>query len=237
MRAKPTPRRSRRFPAIGFAVLSAIAAAAAAASPAAAETLRFGGAGGAIASTQVLAAAYSRSHPDVEFVVIGGLGSTGGIRGVRTNAIDFAISGRPLKSDEMMPGLSIEPFAITPFVFAANRGTSESHATTMAQAAAMFAGTVPTWPNGTPVRPVLRPASDSEAVELRSLSPQMRDAVDAAMARPGMLTSPTAQEHAEFLQNLPGSFGAIALVQVIAEKARVDVLALDGVVPSPQTLA
>jgi phosphate transport system substrate-binding protein len=237
MQARPIERLSRRR-FLTTVTASVVAFTAAQIAPsAAAETLRFGGTGAAVAGVQLLAEAFRRRHPDVNFELVTGLGSSGGIKGVGRGVIDFAIAGRPLKPDEAASGVTSQPYAVTPFVFVSAPDAIAERKLTTAQVADIYAGKMLSWPNGLPIRPVLRPPSDFEAVVLRQLSPQMQEAVDAALSRPGMTVSPTGQDHGDFLENLPGSFGAIAFGQVVAEKRKVDVLALDAVFPSPQALA
>lgn len=51
-----------------------------------------------------------------------------------------------------------------------------------------------------------------------------------------MTYAATGQDNGDYLEQLPGSFGATTLAQMITERRAVDVLALNDVMPSVQTL-
>ena len=99
---------------------------------------------------------------------------------------------------------------------------------------AIYSGTMTQWPDGTPVRLVLRPVHESDNQLLRWVAPGMDQAMDAAFARDGLVSASTDQENAEALESLPGSLGVVALGQVVTESRALKVLTLDGVHPSAE---
>jgi phosphate transport system substrate-binding protein len=101
----------------------------------------------------------------------------------------------------------------------------------------ILSGVRTNWPDGTVIRLVRRDPSDADWTLLRSLSPELAQAVPAAQARPGLLTVATDQENADVLERLPGSFGAMSIGQMRAEGRRVVALALDGEAPQVESLA
>ena len=84
---------------------------------------------------------------------------------------------------------------------------------------------------------MLRPIGDSDSEFIKAMSPAMRDAKSAAERRKGMVFAVTDQEAARAIENVPGAVGPSTLALLISEKRALKPLALDGVVPSAQTIA
>jgi phosphate transport system substrate-binding protein len=83
---------------------------------------------------------------------------------------------------------------------------------------------------------VLRPESDSDSKFLKALNPAMADAVALAQARPGAHVATTDADATEALERIAGSLGVSTLGLVRAEGRKLQVLALDGVMPGVDTL-
>ena len=202
-----------------------------------ADRIRIGGSGGALATLQILADAFNKTRAPVSIVIVPSLGSGGGIQAVLAGAIDLAVISRPLKEAERGQGAVASDYARTPFVFATAATTKASASgITLRELPGIFAGDTTTWPDGRVLRLVLRPAEDSDTVLTKSLSPAMHRAVETAQARAGLLIEQTDQANAHSLQTIPGALGTSTLAQIISEKLALKPLALDGVIPSPQTL-
>jgi phosphate transport system substrate-binding protein len=163
------------------------------------------------------------------------LGSAGGVKAVMAGAIDLAAISRPLKEAERAQGAVATDYARTPFVFATAAATKVS-AITQRELLSIYAGDTKTWPNGKPLRLLLRPADDSDTDLAKSLSPAMKQAVPAALARAGLVIELTDQTNAYSLETIPGALGTSTLAQIMSEKRALQPLALDGVVPSVHTL-
>jgi phosphate transport system substrate-binding protein len=103
--------------------------------------------------------------------------------------------------------------------------------------APIFSGGMTIWPDGEPIRLVRREPSDADWLMLRSMSPDMAQAVEVALQRPGLMTVATDQENADALERIRGSFGAMSLGQLLAEARQLKPLALDGVKPDVDELA
>ncbi|WP_243372747.1 substrate-binding domain-containing protein [Geotalea sp. SG265] len=199
---------------------------------AAAETvLKVGGSGGPLGAARHLAKAYMKTHKGVTIKVLPSLGSSGGIKAVLGGDLDVAVTGRPLKSEEKAKGAVEKSYARSPYVFVTNKKVAKK-AVTMREVEAYYSGKVRKWPDGSLVRLVVRPESESDTKLLRSLSPAMDQAVKAAIARAGSNFAVTDQDSIDMVIKIPGSFGGATLTQVLAEKLPVNVLALDGVKPS-----
>lgn len=200
------------------------------------ERIRIGGSGGPLGGMALLAEAFSQVRPQTRFVVVPSLGSGGGIKALRAGVIDLAVISRPLKATERDPLLTATEYARTPFVFAVGQST-QATTLTIAELVSIYQGERRTWPDGRPLRLVLRPETESDTDILKSLSPEMNQAVKTALARPGMIMALADKASADSLETIPGAFGAITLAQLVSERRALRPLALDGVTPSLTALA
>jgi phosphate transport system substrate-binding protein len=198
--------------------------------------LRIGGTGMALATMRQLGAAFMAARPGVVLNVLPSLGTGGGLAAVAAGAIDLAVSVRPVNEAEQTKGLRCLPYARTPIAFVTHPGVGVRD-TTLSAVARIFTGAMSSWPNGTVIRLVRREPSDADWTTLRAQSPDLAQAVTAALARPGLLTVATDQENADSLERLPGSFGAMSIGQMCAEGRRVVPLSLDGEAPQIEALA
>jgi len=199
------------------------------------DTVRISGTGGAMETMRMLGEAYMKEHPGTRIVLFPGMGSSGGIRAVVAGRLDIGLSGRALSEKERAQGIQATKYAMTPFVFGANRTVGIS-GLTMDGVAGIYAGKRD-WENGRRIRLVLRPREDSDIPTLKRISPKMSAAVDIALRRKGMIVATTDHDAADAIENVPGAFGGTTLSLVLSEKRAIRVLALDGVVPSVRTLA
>src|SRR5262245_4605569 len=216
---------------VRFAIASALLLAGAAG----AESFRIGGTGAALGTMRVLSEEFRKTRPGLEVEVLPSLGSPGGIRAVLAGAIEIGVSARPLKPDELAAGAVETPVGATPFVFAV---AAESGITALRSADLIdiYAGKRTRWPDGSPVRLVLRSPSGAEIALLYGISPQMKEAHLLAEKRPGLLTTATDQENADALENIPGAIGVISFAQLVSEKRSLHALQIDGVAPTPAAL-
>jgi phosphate transport system substrate-binding protein len=202
----------------------------------AAETITIGGTGSTLGDMKLLAEAYMRRHPDIKVVVLPYLGNVGGIRALRSGAVDIALTTEPLSPDEVAAGLTATPYAKTALAFA-TRPDTPIDAVTSAWLSDVYRGVVTQWPNGKPIRLMLRPKHDSDMKILFAYSDAMKKAMQAALERPGMLIVDNAQEAGKNLAQLEGSLGSTTLAQSRSEQIAIKLLALDGVAPTAEAVA
>lgn len=200
------------------------------------DVIRVGGTGTSIGVMKLLGAAYERKHPDVRIEVLPSMGTPGALKAVVDGAIGVAVAGRPLNDEEIRTGASGVEIARTPFIFVTHRKTGLDRVTSQ-ELEDMFAGRTNAWPNGERVRLILRPARETSSLILKTMSPGMEKAVESAVMREGMIIAATDQDSAEEVIKTPGSLGTSTLTQVITEGLQLQVLALNGVTPSVDTLA
>jgi phosphate transport system substrate-binding protein len=108
---------------------------------------------------------------------------------------------------------------------------------TLEQLVAIYAGETKVWPDGAPLRLILRPAGDADTTYLKAMSPAMDTAVQAALLREGMVMAVTDQEAADTIGSIRGGFGALTLTQLVAERRPLTPLRVNGVFPSLRTIA
>jgi phosphate transport system substrate-binding protein len=203
------------------------------AEPVRAETLRIGGSGSGLGIMKKLAEVFVKSHPGAKLEVVPSLGSTGGIKALSQGVLTMAISTRPLKESEMGAGVTAWEFARSPVVFVAHVKVGQD-GVTIRELERMYRGQTTAWPDGTPVRLVLRPETDTFTKIVRNLSPAVDQAVTAAMSREGMIRATTDQESARQVEKTPGALGASPLTLLLSEESRVKMLSFNGVRPSVQ---
>lgn len=202
--------------------------------PAVADTVKVGGTGSGLGVVKVLADAYQASRPDTQIMIVPSLGSSGGIKATGAGVLDIGLSGRPMKPAERGQRLTEREVARTPLVLASMR--SHSGFTTQ-DLARIYDGTLKTWPDGSALRPVIRPESDSETKLLRAISPEVDRALTIARARPGVHVAITDQDSADAIEQIPSALGTSSLGLIVSEQRRIKALPLNGVAPSVAALA
>lgn len=234
----PAPRLApcflKQLRAVCLAGGGAILLATALAAPA--EAIKIGGTGTGLGSMKLLAQEFNRVRPDAQLIVTPSLGSTGAIRAVLAGAIDVGISARPVTAQEQGQGASARAYARTPFVIATGIKTKAA-GLTLSELVQIYSGKTTRWPDGSPVRLVMRPEADADTVAMRAFSAAMNSAISTALTRPGLRMADTDQDNADALETLPGALGATTLTQILTENRALKALTLDGVAPTLQSLA
>lgn len=232
-------RRQPRLPGPFHALCLAgtVATFALAAAGAHAESIKIGGTGTGLGAMKLMAREFNKSRPEAQLIVTPSLGSTGAIRAVLAGAVDIGISARPLTTEETRQGASAGTYARTPFVVATGAKSKYKGAgLTLAQVVQIYSGQVNHWPDGSPIRLVVRPDADADTIAMRAFSAEMNNAITAALARKGLRMADTDQDNADALETLPGSLGTTTLTQILTENRALRPLALDGVAPTLQSL-
>lgn len=198
---------------------------------AAAEEFRVGGTGTALGTMQLLAAEFMAGNPDIRVTTVPSLGSGGSIKAVVAGAIGLAVTSRPMNENERKLGIVETEYARTPFVFAVSTKSKVTEITSR-ELADIYAGRRVTWADGSPVRIVLRPASDIDTDIVKNISPALRQGLAAAEARPGVQFAVNDQNAANDLEKIPGAIGPSTLALIVSEKRALRALKLDGREPT-----
>lgn len=201
-----------------------------------AETVRIGGTGSALGTMRLQADALHATGTQTRVIVLQALGSTGAIKALLAGGIEIAVLSRLPTAAETEHGLTVTEYGRTPFLFATWPGNPVDDVTA-ADLAELYAARRARWPDGTPVRLVLRPSGDSDTQVISGISPGLRDAVATAGRRQGMILADTDTEAANLIERTEGSLGAMTLAQLLSERRHAKVLKFDGVAPSAKALA
>lgn len=202
---------------------------------AAAEQLNAGGMGAGLAVVRIFGEQVTAAHPDVQINVLPSLGTPGGIKALSQGAVDIAIAARQPNAAPLDSGLSEAACATTALVFASSR--AQPSGITRAQLPALYANPAPTWPDGTPLKIILRSRTGSENPFLINAVPGIEAAFAVAYQRQGMPIGATDQENAEIAQRTAGSLAVTTLLQIRTEQLKLHPVPLDGVAPGPDTIA
>lgn len=200
-----------------------------------AETIRIGGTGTAMSTMVLLGEEFEKAHTGHAVRVLPSLGSSGGLKALQGGALEIAVAARDLKPEEKSAGLTAFRYGTTAFVFASH-AKAPKQPLTRQSIAAIYSGQQANWPNGQPVRVILRPMQDTDTKLLGRISPEIEAAVTAAHARSGMTIAITDTDSVEHIEKTPNAFGTSTLAQLITENRSVNLLPVDGVMPSVQTL-
>lgn len=199
------------------------------------ERLNIGGTGGDLGTMKMVGVFFEQENPGVTVNVLSSLGSSGGIKALAGGAIDLAISSRPLNDREKTLGLKDVPYSITAMVIVTGKPNMIKNVS-RDDLAKMFDGRIKTWPDGTPIRIVLRPALDSDTKLIKTSIPELATSLHIASKVRGVATGMTDQETADYLEKIPGSLGLLSLSVVKGERRPLSIIALDGVHPSAETI-
>ena len=169
----------------------------------------------------------------VKLEVIPSLGSSGGLRALSENVLDIAVSGRPLTAEELKHGLKVVAAIRTPFVLATSHRAPNGLKST--EIADIYKSPKATWADGTAIRVILRPKSDSDTPLMGGLFPGMGSALEVARARHDTNIAATDQDNADAAQRIEGSLTGSTLTQMITEQRNLRLTPIDGVAPSLAT--
>lgn len=194
------------------------------------EQVRMGGTGSGVGVLRSLAESFKTGHPEFAYEVVPSLGSTGGIKAVSRDLIQIGISNRLPRGDEAMPNVRGTRFARTPFIIVTR--ASGVRNLSISELADIYAGRRTRWNDGSLIRVVLRPESDSDSKALADMSAEMKAATEISRTRKGLPMAVTDQEAADAVERLPGGLSTSSLSLVQTESRPVSVLSINGVEPA-----
>lgn len=205
-------------------------------SPAHAEPaeLRAGGTGAATELLHRLAAEFGK-ETGYRTQVVASLGTTGGLLALADGHLDVAVAGRALKAEEQAKGLRVALVVRTPFVLATSHRAPSGLAS--ADVVRAFADPGVSWADGTPIRVILRPRSESDVTLMTSLFPGLVGTMEKARQRPDIPVAATDQDNADLAERTPGSLVGMTLTQLLLEKRDLRTVAIDGLDASRANIA
>jgi phosphate transport system substrate-binding protein len=195
------------------------------------EPVRIGGTGTGIILMQKLAEAYLQQQPGANIrPLLPPLGSGGSLHALRDGVIEIAVTGRVPRDGEGR--FQTLDYAQSPLVIASHGRRPMQNFTTR-DLVGVYAGRQAAWPDGEPIRLVLRLPFESDNIVLRQLSPDMGSAIEATVARKAGPVAEDDLDAADLLESLPGSLGSTTLGLLRTRGRPLTVHMLDG---SPPTL-
>jgi phosphate transport system substrate-binding protein len=209
-------------------LLTVVLVALALVAPASASTLHMGGTGGATGPLRLIGAGFTaKSAVPVE--VIPGLGSSGGISAAMEGVLQVVVSGRTLAPAEAAGDLIPILTVCTPYVLATSHPSPVS--LDRDSVAAIFSQTAPTWPDGVPIRIILRPKAESDNATLIALFPGMDRGLAQARTRDSVPIGATDQDNADLAEHIPGSLIGSTYAQILTEHRALQFVAINGMLP------
>ncbi|MEZ5787321.1 MAG: substrate-binding domain-containing protein [Xanthobacteraceae bacterium] len=196
--------------------------------------VRIGGTGMALAAMQQLGESLTAADRQIRVEVLPSLGTPGGLRALREGAIDVAVAGRPLKPDERAKGFVEAGCMTTALTFASSHPNPAG--LRKADLPAIYADESPLWPDGQPLKLLLRSRAGSENAYLSAAIPGMAAAIEKAYTHSGVPVATTDQENADLAQRTAGSLAIMTLLQLRSERLDLRPVSLDGVTASAATL-
>ncbi len=197
----------------------------------AADTIVIGGAGTDLETFRILATAFKQDRPSGQIKVLPSIGSRGGVRGAATGRVDIGLVARPLTEKETRLGLTVIHYANTPLVFVTTPGHPVKNVDT-AMLLAIYRGEK----LGHKLKPILRPKTDSDTVLLRQVMPELSPAIALAYDRKGIPVGMTDQSTMDMLERTENTITTSTLALVISEGRPVQILSLNGVMPSRESI-
>jgi phosphate transport system substrate-binding protein len=194
-------------------------------------TLKIGGTGAALESMVQVAAAYQKQYPGVRVIIPPSLGSTGGIQAVLAGTLDMGLSSRPLTEAEVRQGAVAVEYGRSPLLLVTSLPGAGVNFT-LHQLAELYAGEKRSYPDGTPLRIILRPSAEIDVQLIRGLSIEMDQAVQKAQSREGMIVAVNDQDNGNVLERISGAIGWITLAQLISEGREVTPLPVNNISPT-----
>jgi phosphate transport system substrate-binding protein len=210
-----------------FWVLLALSAAARA------DTLTIGGSGGTLGLMRALAQAHE-AETGTRGVIVPSLGTSGGIRALGDGKIDIAALGRDLNQADRDRGLSIVLTMTTPFGLV----TSVAHPPSVAPEviASYLAEPRSRWPDGSPIRALLRPSGQSDYLVMFARFPGTEAAVQRLRERKDVPIATNDQENLDLAEAVPGSLTGTTLMQVLTERRSLRFIPINGILPSVEAV-
>lgn len=204
--------------------------------PGHASSIKIGGTGSAIGTMRILADAFQKTHPGLSIEIPKSVGSGGAVKGVLKGIFALGVMSRPLREKERKAGAIQIPYAKTPFVFVTRDGYGKD-GLSFAELVSIFGGETTVWKDGTRIRLVLRPESDSDTWLLKAKIPGMSAALAKARRVPGIPVAFTDQEALDGAETTKGALTTGTLSSILSENRPLVPIPINGVAPTSENLA
>ncbi len=218
----------KRFWRTARAVVVALAAMAASA-PAWAEYITAGGTGSVTELLRLLGVEFE-ARTGIKLDIVPSMGSGGSVLALEDNVLDIAVSGQPLSAESQAKGLHIALSLRTPFGWATSQPPQQNM--TVADIVEAYRTPGRLWPDGTPVRVILRPKTSPDTLLMEEIIPALGPAMDAARLRPDIPVTSIDPDNADVAERTAGSLAGITGLQLVSERRKLHLISIDGVEPT-----
>ena len=196
--------------------------------------LALAGSGSSIPITRALVGAYAASGGPLP-VVHPSIGSSGGIRALLDGVVDIALVSRPLNERERALGLVAVPCARVPIIVAVHADVPDV-GITMPQLVAVFAGHRRVWSDGSRITVLQRERGDSSHRAVAAVVAGFAETNDDGYAEGRWRVLYHDDAMTDALDSTPGAVGLFGQ-GAVPEPRSIRALAVEGVVPSPASIA
>lgn len=200
------------------------------------ETLLIGGAGTNTGAMKLMAEDFRKRRPRATIVVLPSIGTSGAIKAVAEDRIDIGLTSRALNPEERDAEIIEEPYGQTALIFGVPQ-SNPAEGLTLAEIEDIYARKRTAWPDGTPIRLILRPQKDTLSIYLAGISPGLKSASEKARSVPGVFVGMTDQDAAAQIEKTPGAFGVMSASLISSENRRIKALSVQGTAPTPSNVA
>jgi phosphate transport system substrate-binding protein len=180
---------------------------------------------------RIIAQDFQRRYPDVTVKVLPSIGSTGGLMALKKNRIDIGLSIRRFSPEELGDKIIEEPYGRTAVIFGV-RESNPIDGLTLKEIEDIYSGKIKKWSDGTPVRLVIRPRSETFSKYLENINSGLKSASETSRSIPGVFVGITDQDAANQIEKTPGSFGITSMAIVSTEKRKIKAVSIDGIAPT-----
>ena len=200
-----------------------------------ADTIEVSGTGIALGIAAKLGSQIHADSPADKVIVLPSMGSGGGLKALRDGVIGASFSARKLKESEKAHGLHEAHCMRTPLVFATTHPAPGNF--NRNELPEIYGNALPEWNDGTQLKIILRSRSGSETPYLASQVPGLGEQFEAAFKRPDVAIGTSDQINAGLVGKISGSLAIMTLLQIKAEDLDLNLVSIDGVMPSAATVS
>lgn len=162
--------------------------------------------------------------------VIPSLGTAGAMNAVADGMLGIAVAARTPNAGEQARGMHVVTTVCTPYGLATSHPAPGSIDSTAV--AALYIDAAPRWPDGLPLRIILRPKAETDNAVLAEMFPGVGPAIDLARQRPAVPIAGTDQDNADLAESIPGSLIGITYTQLMTERRALQFAPIGGVAAS-----
>jgi len=200
------------------------------------EAIRVGGTGAGTILMQHLIDVYLNHNPNRQVsAVMPPMGSGGGLRALSAGAIQVAVISLPPAPEESA-SFQVTPWLTTPLVFTGKNVPSGTQLT-VTTVSEIFTGKTTQWADGSAIRIILRSERETDTKRLRAYASLLDAAITNAHKRLGIIVADNDVENQTRLEQTPGSFGTVALGQLLLTKSPLKATMFEGTAPSADALS